>query len=48
MGSWLTVAAAGGVVMMLFSLIPMAGSFIVWVPAAIYLVASGMLVKAVT
>lgn len=34
------------VVMTLFSLIPMAGAFIVWVPAAIYLAVSGSLVKA--
>jgi predicted PurR-regulated permease PerM len=35
-----------GVVMMLFSLIPMAGSFVVWVPAAIYLLLTGSYVKA--
>jgi predicted PurR-regulated permease PerM len=35
-----------GVVMILLSIIPMAGSAIVWVPAAIYLAASGHWVKA--
>lgn len=35
-----------GVVMILLSMIPMAGAFIVWVPAAIYLAASGHWVKA--
>ena len=34
------------VVMTLLSLIPMAGAFIVWVPAAIYLAATGAYVKA--
>ena len=34
------------VVMALLSLIPMAGAFIVWVPAAIYLAATGAYVKA--
>jgi predicted PurR-regulated permease PerM len=36
-----------GVVMMFFSMIPMAGAFIVWVPAAIYLLITGSYVKAV-
>ena len=36
-----------GVVMMFFSMIPMAGAFIVWVPAAIYLALTGSYVKAV-
>jgi predicted PurR-regulated permease PerM len=36
-----------GVVMMFFSMIPMAGAFIVWVPAAIYLMLTGSYVKAV-
>ncbi len=36
-----------GVVMLFLSMIPVAGSFIVWVPAAIYLVASGAWVKAI-
>ena len=36
-----------GVVMMFFSMIPMAGAFIVWVPAAIYLLIMGHYVKAV-
>ncbi len=36
-----------GVVMMFFSMIPMAGAFIVWVPAAIYLLLTGSYVKAV-
>jgi len=35
-----------GVAMAFFSLIPMAGSFIVWVPAAIYLAATGQWWKA--
>ena len=35
-----------GVVMILLSMIPMAGAFIVWVPAAIYLAATGHWVKA--
>lgn len=35
-----------GVVMMFFSMIPMAGAFIVWVPAAIYLLIAGQYVKA--
>jgi predicted PurR-regulated permease PerM len=35
-----------GVVMIFLSMIPMAGAFIVWVPAAIYLVASGHWAKA--
>jgi predicted PurR-regulated permease PerM len=35
------------VVMMFFSMIPMAGAFIVWVPAAIYLLITGEYVKAV-
>lgn len=36
-----------GVVMFFFSMIPMAGSFLVWVPAAIFLALSGAYVKAV-
>jgi predicted PurR-regulated permease PerM len=36
-----------GVVMFFFSMIPMAGSFIVWVPAAIFLALSGAYVKAI-
>jgi len=36
-----------GVVMLFLSMIPVAGAFIVWVPAAIYLVASGAWVKAI-
>ncbi len=36
-----------GVVMLVFSMIPVAGSFIVWVPAAIFLAVSGSLIKAV-
>ncbi len=36
-----------GVVMLLLSMIPMAGSFIVWVPAAIFLAASGEWGKAI-
>ena len=36
-----------GVVMIVMSLIPMAGAGIVWVPAAIYLIATGHWVKAV-
>jgi predicted PurR-regulated permease PerM len=36
-----------GVVMFLLSLIPMAGSFVVWVPAALYLALTGQWVKAV-
>jgi predicted PurR-regulated permease PerM len=36
-----------GVVMMFFSLIPMAGAFIVWIPAAIFLAVTGHWVKAV-
>jgi predicted PurR-regulated permease PerM len=35
-----------GVVMTFLSLIPMAGSFVVWVPAALYLAATGQWVKA--
>ncbi len=35
-----------GVVMILLSMIPMLGAFLVWVPAAIYLAASGQWVKA--
>lgn len=35
-----------GVVMFFFSMIPMAGSFIVWVPAAIFLALTGAYVKA--
>ncbi|HLM54766.1 MAG TPA: AI-2E family transporter [Pyrinomonadaceae bacterium] len=35
-----------GVVMIFLSMIPMAGAFIVWVPAAIYLVLAGAWVKA--
>ena len=35
-----------GVVMFFLSMIPMAGSFLVWVPAAIYLALSGAYVKA--
>lgn len=35
-----------GVVMIFLSMIPMAGAFIVWVPAAIYLVLTGAWVKA--
>lgn len=36
-----------GVVMLLLSMIPMAGSFIVWVPAAIFLAATGQWGKAI-
>lgn len=36
-----------GVVMIVFATIPMLGTFVVWVPAAIFLAASGHLVKAV-
>lgn len=36
-----------GVVMMFFSMIPMAGAFIVWVPAAIYLMIIGDWTKAI-
>jgi predicted PurR-regulated permease PerM len=36
-----------GVVMFLMSMIPMAGAFIVWVPAAIYLLLTGSYIKAV-
>lgn len=36
-----------GVVMILLSMIPMAGAFVVWVPAAIYLISTGHWVKAV-
>jgi predicted PurR-regulated permease PerM len=36
-----------GVVMFMLSMIPMAGAFLVWVPAAIYLALSGTYVKAV-
>jgi predicted PurR-regulated permease PerM len=36
-----------GVMMFLLSTIPMAGAFIVWVPAAIYLAVTGHLIKAV-
>ena len=36
-----------GVVMLFFSLIPMAGAFIVWVPAAIFLVITGHWIKAI-
>jgi predicted PurR-regulated permease PerM len=35
-----------GMVMTFMSLIPMAGSFVVWVPAAVYLAATGQWVKA--
>jgi predicted PurR-regulated permease PerM len=35
------------VVMMLLSMIPMAGAFVVWVPAAIFLAVSGFWVKAI-
>jgi predicted PurR-regulated permease PerM len=35
-----------GVVMFLMSMIPMAGAFVVWVPAAIYLLLTGAYVKA--
>ena len=35
-----------GVVMFFLSMIPMAGAFLVWVPAAIYLVLTGAFVKA--
>ena len=35
-----------GVVMFLLSMIPMAGAFLVWVPAALYLLLSGSYVKA--
>jgi predicted PurR-regulated permease PerM len=35
-----------GVVMFLMSMIPMAGAFIVWVPAALYLLLTGSYVKA--
>jgi predicted PurR-regulated permease PerM len=35
-----------GVVMMLFSMIPMLGAFVVWLPAAIYLAATGHWTKA--
>lgn len=35
------------IVMILLAMIPMAGAFIVWVPAAIYLAASGFWVKAI-
>jgi len=36
-----------GVVMVFLSMIPMAGAFVVWVPAAIYLVITGAYVKAI-
>ena len=36
-----------GVVMVFLSMIPMAGAFIVWVPAALYLVITGAWVKAI-
>lgn len=36
-----------GVLMLLLSMIPMAGSFIVWVPAAIFLAATGHVTKAI-
>ncbi|MFN8610465.1 MAG: AI-2E family transporter [Vulcanimicrobiota bacterium] len=36
-----------GVVMILFATIPMLGTFVIWVPAAIYLAANGFYVKAV-
>lgn len=36
-----------GVVMFFFSMIPMAGSFLVWVPAAIFLALSGAYLKAI-
>jgi predicted PurR-regulated permease PerM len=36
-----------GVVMFMLSMIPMAGAFLVWVPAALYLALSGTYVKAV-
>ena len=40
-------ALVWGVVMTFLSLIPMAGAFIVWVPAALFLVATGHLTKAI-
>jgi predicted PurR-regulated permease PerM len=36
-----------GVVMVFLSMIPMAGAFVVWVPAALYLVVTGAWVKAI-
>ncbi|MBS2037405.1 AI-2E family transporter [bacterium] len=36
-----------GVVMVLFATIPMLGTFVIWVPAAIYLAANGFYIKAV-
>jgi predicted PurR-regulated permease PerM len=39
-------ALVWGVVMIFLSLIPMAGAFVVWVPAAIYLAVTGHWVKA--
>ena len=36
-----------GVVMFFLSMIPMAGAFLVWVPAAIYLALTGAYVKAI-
>ena len=36
-----------GVVMFLMSMIPMAGAFVVWVPAALYLLLTGSYVKAI-
>jgi predicted PurR-regulated permease PerM len=36
-----------GVVMFLLSMIPMAGAFLVWVPAALYLLVTGSYVKAI-
>jgi predicted PurR-regulated permease PerM len=36
-----------GVVMFLMSMIPMAGAFIVWVPAALYLLLTGSYIKAI-
>ena len=40
-------AVLWGVVMGLVSIIPVAGAFVVWVPAAIYLAATGSVVKAI-
>ncbi len=36
-----------GVVMILFATIPMLGTFVIWVPAAIYLAANGFYIKAI-
>lgn len=36
-----------GVVMILFATIPMLGTFVIWVPAAIYLALNGQIIKAV-